>query len=197
MRYWWQNVEVFKDYTRLYVDMCWLFSVNIFVIIYCICFLWYFVNIENFLDNLFSNFLDNRELWTSEIRIINRSYYFILSSSLWKDLHEICKRFLYYHFRNIIIWFSFFIISQAQFRSSLKCPHCQKESNTFDPFLCVSLPIPQRQLLSIYVTVVYLNQQPKQVSNFWISLYACRGSCQLYWVCWVCSHQSQYKQITQ
>ncbi|XP_071513208.1 uncharacterized protein [Panulirus ornatus] len=54
-------------------------------------------------------------------------------------------------------------IFQAQFRSSLKCPHCQKESNTFDPFLCVSLPIPQRQLLSIFVTVVYLNQQPKQV----------------------------------
>ncbi|KAK8738291.1 hypothetical protein OTU49_004145 [Cherax quadricarinatus] len=54
-------------------------------------------------------------------------------------------------------------IFQAQFRSSLKCPHCQKESNTFDPFLCVSIPIPQRQVQSIFVTVVYLNQQPKQV----------------------------------
>ncbi|XP_068242881.1 ubiquitin carboxyl-terminal hydrolase 31-like isoform X2 [Palaemon carinicauda] len=54
-------------------------------------------------------------------------------------------------------------IFQAQFRSSLKCPHCQKESNTFDPFLCVSIPIPQREVQSIFVTVVYLNQQPKQV----------------------------------
>ncbi|XP_036197488.1 ubiquitin carboxyl-terminal hydrolase 43 isoform X5 [Myotis myotis] len=34
---------------------------------------------------------------------------------------------------------------QAQYRSSLTCPHCLKQSNTFDPFLCVSLPIPLRQ----------------------------------------------------
>ncbi|XP_050685922.1 ubiquitin carboxyl-terminal hydrolase 31-like isoform X1 [Eriocheir sinensis] len=54
-------------------------------------------------------------------------------------------------------------IFQAQFRSSLKCPHCQKESNTFDPFVCVSIPIPQRQVQAIFVCVVYLNQQPKQV----------------------------------
>lgn len=27
-------------------------------------------------------------------------------------------------------------------RSSLTCPHCLKQSNTFDPFLCISLPIP-------------------------------------------------------
>ncbi|XP_054390734.1 ubiquitin carboxyl-terminal hydrolase 31-like isoform X2 [Pongo abelii] len=31
---------------------------------------------------------------------------------------------------------------QAQYRSSLTCPHCQKQSNSFDPFLCISLPIP-------------------------------------------------------
>lgn len=31
------------------------------------------------------------------------------------------------------------------FRSSLTCPHCLKQSNTFDPFLCISLPIPLRQ----------------------------------------------------
>ncbi|XP_017587082.1 PREDICTED: ubiquitin carboxyl-terminal hydrolase 43-like [Corvus brachyrhynchos] len=34
---------------------------------------------------------------------------------------------------------------QAQYRSSLTCPHCLKQSNTFDPFLCISLPIPLRQ----------------------------------------------------
>lgn len=30
-------------------------------------------------------------------------------------------------------------------RSSLTCPHCLKQSNTFDPFSCISLPIPLRQ----------------------------------------------------
>lgn len=30
-------------------------------------------------------------------------------------------------------------------RCSLTCPHCLKQSNTFDPFLCISLPIPLRQ----------------------------------------------------
>ncbi|NXC20822.1 UBP31 hydrolase, partial [Corythaeola cristata] len=44
---------------------------------------------------------------------------------------------------------------QAQYRSSLTCPHCQKQSNTFDPFLCVSLPIPLPHTRPLYVTVVY------------------------------------------
>uniref|UniRef100_T1J896 Ubiquitin carboxyl-terminal hydrolase n=1 Tax=Strigamia maritima TaxID=126957 RepID=T1J896_STRMM len=52
---------------------------------------------------------------------------------------------------------------QALYRSSLTCPKCQSRSITFDPFLCVSIPIPQRQMRPVYVTVVYLNQQPKQV----------------------------------
>ena len=52
---------------------------------------------------------------------------------------------------------------QAQFRSSLTCPSCQRQSNTFDPFLCVSLPIPQKQLLPVYVTVLYIDQCPRQV----------------------------------
>ena len=54
---------------------------------------------------------------------------------------------------------------QAQFRSSLTCPSCQRQSNTFDPFLCVSLPIPQKQLLPIYVTVLYIDQCPRQVCS--------------------------------
>ncbi|XP_075415686.1 ubiquitin carboxyl-terminal hydrolase 43 [Tenrec ecaudatus] len=44
---------------------------------------------------------------------------------------------------------------QAQYRSSLTCPHCQKQSNTFDPFLCVSLPIPLRQTRFLSVTLVF------------------------------------------
>ncbi|XP_006872056.1 PREDICTED: ubiquitin carboxyl-terminal hydrolase 31 [Chrysochloris asiatica] len=44
---------------------------------------------------------------------------------------------------------------QAQYRSSLTCPHCQKQSNTFDPFLCISLPIPLPHTRPLCVTVVY------------------------------------------
>ncbi|KAJ0057815.1 hypothetical protein NL108_002926 [Boleophthalmus pectinirostris] len=44
---------------------------------------------------------------------------------------------------------------QAQYKSSLTCPHCQKQSNTFDPFLCISLPIPLPHTRPLYVTVVY------------------------------------------
>uniref|UniRef100_A0A3B4ZFW4 ubiquitinyl hydrolase 1 n=1 Tax=Stegastes partitus TaxID=144197 RepID=A0A3B4ZFW4_9TELE len=40
-------------------------------------------------------------------------------------------------------------------RSSLTCPHCLKQSNTFDPFLCISLPIPLRQTRPMCVTLVF------------------------------------------
>ncbi|XP_058805808.1 ubiquitin carboxyl-terminal hydrolase 31 isoform X2 [Phymastichus coffea] len=55
-------------------------------------------------------------------------------------------------------------VFQAQFRSSLTCPRCQQQSNTFDPFLCVSVPVPQAQRqMSLYVNVLYTSQQPRQV----------------------------------
>jgi len=54
-------------------------------------------------------------------------------------------------------------IFQAQFRSSLTCPSCERQSNTFDPFLCVSLPIPQKQVRPVVVTVLYIDQSPRQV----------------------------------
>ncbi|XP_062930391.1 ubiquitin carboxyl-terminal hydrolase 43a [Mobula hypostoma] len=44
---------------------------------------------------------------------------------------------------------------QAQYRSSLTCPHCLKQSNTFDPFLCISLPIPLRQTRALNVILVF------------------------------------------
>ncbi|XP_030649647.1 ubiquitin carboxyl-terminal hydrolase 43 [Chanos chanos] len=47
---------------------------------------------------------------------------------------------------------------QAQYKSSLTCPHCLKHSDTFDPFLCVSLPIPLRQTRPVYVTLVFSNK---------------------------------------
>ncbi|CAF4563310.1 unnamed protein product, partial [Didymodactylos carnosus] len=38
-----------------------------------------------------------------------------------------------------------------------------KESKTFEPYLCVSLPIPQKIVKAVFVTVVFLNQSPKQL----------------------------------
>lgn len=54
-------------------------------------------------------------------------------------------------------------VFQAQFCSSVTCPRCDRQSNTFDPFLCVSVPVPQNHV-GIYVTVLYTSQQPRQVS---------------------------------
>ncbi|CAN0316084.1 unnamed protein product [Lampetra fluviatilis] len=51
-------------------------------------------------------------------------------------------------------------IFQAQYRFSLTCPHCQKQSNTFDPFLCISLPIPLRQTRPLSVTVGLSSRTP-------------------------------------
>uniref|UniRef100_A0A8C2MWQ7 ubiquitinyl hydrolase 1 n=1 Tax=Cricetulus griseus TaxID=10029 RepID=A0A8C2MWQ7_CRIGR len=46
-------------------------------------------------------------------------------------------------------------LDSSIFQSSLTCPHCLKQSNTFDPFLCVSLPIPLRQTRFLSVTLVF------------------------------------------
>ncbi|XP_067860344.1 ubiquitin carboxyl-terminal hydrolase 43a [Heptranchias perlo] len=50
---------------------------------------------------------------------------------------------------------------QAQYRSSLTCPHCLKQSNTFDPFLCISLPIPLRQTRALNVTLVFQSKNQR------------------------------------
>ncbi|XP_067914167.1 ubiquitin carboxyl-terminal hydrolase 43a [Heterodontus francisci] len=50
---------------------------------------------------------------------------------------------------------------QAQYRSSLTCPHCLKQSNTFDPFLCISLPIPLRQTRALNVTLVFQSKHQR------------------------------------
>lgn len=54
-------------------------------------------------------------------------------------------------------------VFQAQFRSSLTCPMCHKQSNTFDPFHCISVQLPQTDFQPVYVNVLYLSQHPKQV----------------------------------
>ncbi|KAF5284540.1 hypothetical protein FQA39_LY16990 [Lamprigera yunnana] len=54
-------------------------------------------------------------------------------------------------------------VFQAQYRSSLSCSRCCTQSNTFDPFQCISVQLPQINRHSIYVTVLYTSQQPRQV----------------------------------
>lgn len=44
---------------------------------------------------------------------------------------------------------------QGQFRSSVACPSCGTRSATFDPYVCISLPLPQRERRPVYITVVY------------------------------------------
>lgn len=54
-------------------------------------------------------------------------------------------------------------VFQAQFRSSLSCPRCHKQSNTFDPFHCISVQLPQLAQQCVFVTVLYAKQHPRQV----------------------------------
>lgn len=55
-------------------------------------------------------------------------------------------------------------VFQAQFKSSLTCPRCMRQSNTFDPFLCISIPVPQCYSMPVFITVIYTSQQPRDVS---------------------------------
>ena len=49
---------------------------------------------------------------------------------------------------------------QALYRSSLTCPSCHHHSNTFDPFLSLSLPIPHQESHVINVVVVRQSENP-------------------------------------
>lgn len=44
---------------------------------------------------------------------------------------------------------------QAQYRSELTCPVCRQRSVTFDPFLFISLPLPQCRMRVLDITVIY------------------------------------------
>lgn len=49
----------------------------------------------------------------------------------------------------------------SQYRSTITCPNCSRQSSTFDPYTCVSLSIPQRKTQALYVTIVYKNASLK------------------------------------
>ncbi|XP_035229303.1 ubiquitin carboxyl-terminal hydrolase 31-like isoform X2 [Stegodyphus dumicola] len=48
---------------------------------------------------------------------------------------------------------------QGQFRSSICCLGCGQFSNTFDPYLCVSLPVPHSQNIPLFFNIVFLNEK--------------------------------------
>eukprot|EP00794_Sanderia_malayensis_P008895 gene8895-9846_t len=62
-------------------------------------------------------------------------------------------------------------VFQAQYKSTLVCPNCETCSNTFDPFLCLSLPIPQKDTKPVYFTMVYnSNSQHQPARKFAVSV---------------------------
>lgn len=63
-------------------------------------------------------------------------------------------------------------IFQAQYKSSIACPNCNTCSSTFDPFLCISLPIPQKETKPMYMTMIYPGNS-KPPSKFGVSVPHC------------------------
>lgn len=49
----------------------------------------------------------------------------------------------------------------GQYRSKVTCPDCNRESITFDPFITVTLPIPQRVVNSLMFYLIYANMTKK------------------------------------
>jgi len=52
-----------------------------------------------------------------------------------------------------------YTLFQALYRSSLTCPGCHHHSNTFDPFLSLSLPIPHHDCHVVNVVVVHSSEE--------------------------------------
>ncbi|XP_005101606.1 ubiquitin carboxyl-terminal hydrolase 31 [Aplysia californica] len=53
---------------------------------------------------------------------------------------------------------------QALHSSTLTCPTCGEHSSTFDPYLCVSLPLPQKCPRIIYVVVVSMSLMEQKIA---------------------------------
>lgn len=58
----------------------------------------------------------------------------------------------------------------AQYHSSLCCPGCGHLSNTFDPYLCVSLSVPRRGSRPFYITMARRYQSSTKLMVFGMSL---------------------------
>ncbi|XP_033736515.1 ubiquitin carboxyl-terminal hydrolase 43-like [Pecten maximus] len=66
---------------------------------------------------------------------------------------------------------------QALYRSSLQCPNCGKQSNTFENYLCLSLPLPNKVMRPVYIILVEaveVNKPPKQTKiGLRLNAYGC------------------------
>jgi ubiquitin C-terminal hydrolase len=55
----------------------------------------------------------------------------------------------------------------GQYKSKVTCPTCKKESITFDPFITVTLPIPQKKEVNLFDGFFIFNnfkQKTKKIS---------------------------------
>lgn len=96
------------------------------------------------------------------LKIFSFIYLFSLQASFGRTDEEIAAEMLANHLRCN----SSFIhdLFQGQIRSSLCCLGCGRFSNTFDPYLCISVPIPQYQTSHIFLYLVYFRSNLKMVS---------------------------------
>eukprot|EP00761_Pharyngomonas_kirbyi_P012405 gb/GECH01012432.1/.p1 GENE.gb/GECH01012432.1/~~gb/GECH01012432.1/.p1 ORF type:complete len:861 (+),score=178.12 gb/GECH01012432.1/:1-2583(+) len=53
---------------------------------------------------------------------------------------------------------------QGQLKSTVECPHCDKVSITFDPFMYLSLPLPSTKLVELMVT--FFNSEGKRPTKY-------------------------------
>ncbi|KAJ6216427.1 hypothetical protein RDWZM_007584 [Blomia tropicalis] len=61
---------------------------------------------------------------------------------------------------------------QGQLRSMLVCRNCDHYSKTFDPYLCISLPVPIRLTLTIFIHAIFLDRRPNHSGMYGISIEA-------------------------
>ena len=57
----------------------------------------------------------------------------------------------------------------ALFRSSLTCRACGQQSNTFDPFMCLSVPLPQIDIRALFVSVVFSDSTSRSIVRYGFS----------------------------
>uniref|UniRef100_A0A9J2P0V3 Ubiquitin carboxyl-terminal hydrolase n=1 Tax=Ascaris lumbricoides TaxID=6252 RepID=A0A9J2P0V3_ASCLU len=61
----------------------------------------------------------------------------------------------------------------AQFRSSIHCQRCGMQTLKFDPYMCVSLQVPQEIRRPVYVTVVYASAKQPRLARYGIFVDRC------------------------
>ena len=59
---------------------------------------------------------------------------------------------------------------QGLSRSSLQCPNCSRSSNTFESYLCLSLPLPNKVMRSVYIILAEEIEPDKPIQQTKIGL---------------------------